>query len=118
MLSQFFMLSATISPCHVYRQDGNLHVEMGEITPYALFTSILNALGKDPLSSLKRLEELIDNCRQLYEATAIVFHLDLRREQYVEVEIAHLLEESWLSLGHTPSCTLPKFVGVIWQVSP
>ena len=60
LLQQFFVLSVTVKKELLYRKDNTLVINLQDVSPFCLFTSILNSLGQDPVSSLSKIQELID----------------------------------------------------------
>lgn len=115
-LQQLLVIAGVFNPHIFFRDDSSLYIQMGDVVPYALLTSTLNSLGKDPLSSLRVIQDLLDSCRKFLGVDSIVFSLNGGKGEYREIEITDAENQNWLLLGANPSNLLPKFKGVSWCV--
>ncbi len=103
-LQQFFVLSHTLTGTPhgaIVRYSDRLVVKLEDVHPFGFFTSILSALGEDPLSSLSRIQELLNEWRALFGVSVIIFQLHSQATAYQHINIPDMAQP-WINLGKQP----------------
>jgi hypothetical protein len=114
-LQQLLVLTTSLNEAAISRRGSNLHLEFGEVSPYLLFTSILNSLGEDPLSPLLKIQDMINAWKRLFHVSVITISVNAKKVNYRKIPIPSLIQ-SWLDLGQKPEDILPQFDGVQWNL--
>ncbi len=103
----------------VFIRNGRvLHIALNETTPYALFTSIMSALGENPITPIEDIQKVIDEWCKLLNVQELVVHLFPQQPEYKDIETFGKVKKSWVELDSNPDRALPMFVGITWSMEP
>lgn len=112
-LQQFLSLAANLKKDDAVSRIGdNLVINLQDMSPFSLFTGLLNTLGHDPLLPLGKIQVLINDWRELFGVQSIIFRMDEGEYSLKTFEPA----QTWLELGKDANHVAPTFHGVQWEL--
>lgn len=113
LLSQCF--AALLSAGSLVRRErDHLVVDLGDISPFSLVTSVFNSIGRDPVVPIMDVQDSIHRILDLFNAQGVCVILSISARRY-RVAYSPNPEGSWYELGPEPESVLPVLSGVIWR---